>query len=88
MTLAGLRKGPFSINMHKNVHIKIPLTHLFEYQCVVEQLAVYLPSIMKVLGLTSWQGVVTVIMLSGSLPCNHKDSKIQLSDGSFGELHA
>lgn len=76
MTLADLWKGPFSTNMHKNVHIKIPLTYLFEYQCVVEQLAdsVYLPSIIKVLGLTSWQGVVTVIMLSGSLPCNHNDN--------------
>lgn len=25
---------------------------------------------MKVLGLTSWQGVVTVIMLRGSFPCD------------------
>lgn len=28
------------------------------------------PSILKVLGLTSWQGVVTVIMLRGSFPCD------------------
>lgn len=42
--------------------------------------SVYLPSILKVLGLTSWQGVVTVIMLSGSLPCNNNDSLTLMPD--------
>lgn len=69
-------------SMHKNVH-----SFKFLFICgisncncaeetAVEPLAgvVYLPSIIKVLGLTSWQGVVTVIMLSGSFPCNHNDA--------------
>lgn len=45
-------------------------------ETAAEQLtdSMYLPSIIKVLGLTSWQGVVTVTMLSGSFPCNHNDS--------------
>lgn len=49
---------------------------------VVGQLthSVYLPSILKVLGLMSWQGVVTVIMLSGSLPCNSNDSLTLMPD--------
>lgn len=45
--------------------------------------AMHLPSIMKVLGLTSWQGVVTVIMLSGSFPCNHNDSFTQVVDADM-----
>lgn len=40
---------------------------------------------MKVLGLTSWQGVVTLIMLSGSLPWNHDGSLAQtLARGAKG----
>lgn len=51
-----------------NVHLLSRLS----WKCTTDSL--YLPSIIKVLGLTSWQGVVTVIMLSGSLPCNQNDS--------------
>lgn len=37
-----------------------------------------LPSIINVFGLMSWHGVVTVSMLRGSFPCNHKAQSVVL----------
>lgn len=74
--------------MRKNVHLLKNHWHVFlcAQETALEQLtdSVYSPSIMKVLGLTSWQGVVTLIMLSGSFPCNHNVSLTQLSDTNAG----
>lgn len=80
MTLADSWKGHLKRKTCIRIYTHLNPFNFFKRQCAeeasVEQLtdSVYLPSIMKVLGLTSWQGVVTVIMLSGSFPCNHNDT--------------